>query len=173
MYWLLDYAEQENLRQVIVRLQTSIMQMQSRDQSEQVFPFIGRKSRSIARTLVDFLSEEHETVVDSFGGSGTFAYAALDCRRKVQFNEWEPYAFKMATAPFRDVPSEADYHHALLQIKEQLQPLMWRIYKTRCPNCGEELLFDGLFFDRDPQEFFNPTVHERLGANKENVISCC
>lgn len=44
------------------------------------------------------------------------------------------------------------------------------IYKTRCPNCGTELPFDGLFFDRDPLEFYHPMHHERLGENGENVI---
>ena len=46
MYWLLDYAEQENLRQRMVHLQSTIMNRQARDKSEQIFPFIGRKSRA-------------------------------------------------------------------------------------------------------------------------------
>lgn len=170
MYWLLDYEEQENLRQKIISLQTSIARAQIRDQGEQIFPFIGRKSRSIAQTLIDFLSDENENVVDPFGGSGTFAYAALDCGRKILFNEWEPYAFKMATAPFRGIPCETDYITALQQLKAEVQPTMSIIYKTKCPCCGEEFCFDGLFFDRDPQEYYNPTPHERLGRNGENII---
>ena len=78
MYWLLDYAEQENLRQRMIRLQSTILNRQPRDQSEQIFPFIGRKSRTIARTLIENLTDENALVVDPFGGSGTFAYAALD-----------------------------------------------------------------------------------------------
>ncbi len=170
MYWLLDYAEQESLRQRMINLQTCIMETQTRDQSEQMFPFIGRKSRSIARTLVNILSEEGEVVVDAFGGSGTFAYAALDCARKVLFNEWEPYAFKMATAPFRGIPAEAEFSMSLQQVKDKVLPVMNTIYKTKCPECGRELSFDGLFFDREPQEFYHPTVHERLGSNGENII---
>lgn len=170
MYWLLDYAEQENLRQKMIHLQTSILQIQPRDQSEQVFPFIGRKSRSIARTIVEDLTEENGTVADAFGGSGTFAYAALDCRRKVFFNEWEPYAYRMSTAPFKGVPTDTDYEAALTQIKTRIQPVMNTIYKTKCPNCGAEISFDGLFFDREPREYYNPTVHERLGENGENII---
>lgn len=92
MYWLLDYAEQENLRQRMVHLQSTIMNGQARDQSEQIFPFIGRKSRAIARTLIENLTDENAVIVDPFGGSGTFAYAALDAGRHVIFNEWEPYA---------------------------------------------------------------------------------
>lgn len=113
MYWLLDYAEQENLRQRMIHLQNTILNRQPRDQSEQVFPFIGRKSRAIARTLVENLTEEDAVVADPFGGSGTFAYAALDAGRHVLFNEWEPYAHQMSTAPFRGVPSIEDYCDAL------------------------------------------------------------
>ena len=130
MYWLLDYAEQENLRQQMIRLQTSIAGNQQRDQSEQLFPFIGRKSRSIARTLIENLTREGDTVVDPFGGSGTFAYAALDARRRMLFNEWEPYAYQMATAPFRGIPSEEDINAALEQIAQLVMPVINDIYKT-------------------------------------------
>ena len=95
MYWLLDYAEQEALRQRMIGLQTSIAGNQQRDQSEQLFPFIGRKSRNIARTLIENLTQEGDMVVDPFGGSGTFAYAALDAGRHIMFNEWEPYAYSL------------------------------------------------------------------------------
>lgn len=37
MYWLLDYAEQENLRQRMIHLQSTILNRQPRDQSEQIF----------------------------------------------------------------------------------------------------------------------------------------
>lgn len=170
MYWLLDYAEQENLRQRMIHLQNTILTRQPRDQSEQVFPFIGRKSRAIARTLIENLTDENAVVADPFGGSGTFAYAALDAGRHMLFNEWEPYAHKMSTAAFREVPTTEDYCDALRFLAQQVEPIMDTIYKTRCPNCGTELPFDGLFFDRDPLEFYHPMRHERLGENGENVI---
>lgn len=170
MYWLLDYAEQENLRQRMIRLQSTILNRQPRDQSEQVFPFIGRKSRTIARTLIENLTDENAVVVDPFGGSGTFAYAALDAGRHILFNEWEPYAYQMSTAPFHGVPTTEEYCAALRFIVQRVEPVMDTIYKTRCPNCGTELPFDGLFFDREPLEYYHPTRHERLGANGENVI---
>ena len=170
MYWLLDYAEQENLRQRMIHLQSTILNKRPRDQSEQIFPFIGRKSRTIARTLIENLTDENAVIADPFGGSGTFAYAALDADRRVLFNEWEPYAYKMSTAPFLGVPAPEEYSAALRFIAQQVEPTMATIYKTRCPNCGTELLFDGLFFDREPLEYYHPTQHERLGAHGENVI---
>ena len=170
MYWLLDYAEQENLRQKMIRLQNTIFNRQPRDQSEQIFPFIGRKSRTIARTLIENLTDENAVIADPFGGSGTFAYAALDAGRYVFYNEWEPFAFKMSTAPFRGVPSPEQYSEALRFIVQRVEPTMNAIYKTKCPNCGAELSFDGLFFDREPLEYYHPIQHERLGPNGENVI---
>ena len=170
MYWLLDYEEQENLRQKMIHLQSTILNNQHRDQDEQIFPFIGRKSRAIARTLIENLTDENSLVVDPFGGSGTFAYAALDAGRRVRFNEWEPYAYKMSTAPFRGTPNNEEYRAAVQFIKQQVEPVMNNIYKTRCPNCGAEIVFDGLFFDRSPIEYYHPTQHERMGANGENVI---
>ena len=146
MYWLLDYAEQENLRQRMIRLQSTILNRQPRDQSEQIFPFIGRKSRTIARTLIENLPDENAVVVDPFGGSGTFAYAALDAGRRVIFNEWEPYAYKMSTAPFRGVPDPEEYYTSLRFIAQQVEPTMDAIYKTRCPNCGAFNNMDKLLY---------------------------
>lgn len=170
MYWLLDYAEQEKLRQKMIHLQSTILDKQPRDQSEQQFPFIGRKSRTIAKTLIENLTDKNAVVVDPFGGSGTFAYAALDACRRMLFNEWEPYAYKMATAPFRKVPTSEEYNAALNYIIQQVEPTMKDIYKTKCPKCGAELSFDGLFFDREPLEYYNPTWQERFGKHGENVI---
>lgn len=170
MYWLLDYAEQESLRQRMIRLQNTILNRQPRDQSEQTFPFIGRKSRTIARTLIENLTDENAVIVDPFCGSGTFAYAALDAGRHVLYNEWEPYAYKMSTAPFRGVPSPEQYSEALQFVAQRVEPTMRFIYKTKCPNCGAELSFDGLFFDREPLDYYHPIHHERLGKNGENVI---
>ncbi|MBQ3194521.1 MAG: restriction endonuclease [Oscillospiraceae bacterium] len=170
MYWLLDYAEQESLRQRMIDLQNHIPNSLPREQAEQVFPFIGKKSREIARLIIEHLTDENGVVVDPFGGSGTFAYAALDAGRRIFFNEWEPYAYKLSTAPFRGVPSDEQYGNALRYLHERVNPIMDDIYRTRCPQCGEEFQFDGLFFDREPQEYFHPTTHNRLGENGENII---
>lgn len=171
MYWLLDYSDQENLRQKIIKLQTEIMQPRKREQKEQVFPFIGRKSRAIASTIIENLTDTGGIVCDPFCGSGTFLYAAQDCDRKILANEWEPYAYRMAAAPLKCVPSDEDYQIGLLQLLEDISPVMKKIYMTKCPRCGQELMFDALFFDREPEEYYHPMKHERMGkANGENVI---
>ncbi len=170
MYWLLDYTQQEELRQQIINLQTTIMQEHRREQNEQVFPFIGRKSRSIATTIINTLVTEEGVVCDPFGGSGTFAYASLDSGKKILFNEWEPFAFRLSTSPFRGVPNTIEYSQALSYFTQIVEPTMSTIYKTRCPNCGKEFMFDAIFFDRNPEEFYHPMRHERMGLDAENVI---
>jgi len=171
MYWLLDYTHQEKLRQKIIKLQTEIMQPRKREQAEQIFPFIGRKSRGIATAIIENLTESNAMVCDPFCGSGTFLNAAQDCNRKMKANEWEPYAYRMATAPFKGALSDIEYQEGVQQLLADISPIMKKIYMTKCPECGRELMFDALFFDRDPEEYYHPMKHERMGkARGENVI---
>lgn len=170
MYWLLDYEKQEEVRQTIIKLQSNLPALHQRAQREQVFPFVGRKNRNIARIIIEHLTDENAWVCDPFGGSGTFAYAALDTGRKITINEWEPYAFRLSTAPFQALPDETLYLREKEKFIELVKPVMESIYKTRCPACGRELMFDGLFFDRDPEEYYHPIHQERMGSNNENVI---
>ena len=170
MYWLLDYQKQEEVRQKIIDLQIDISTLRQRDQKEQIFPFVGRKDRTIASAVIEHLTVTDDLVCDPFCGSGTFAYAALDTRRRASINEWEPYAFRLSTAPFRGVTDEALYQFERERFVQTVKPVMELIYKTRCSECGHELMFEGLFFDREPEEYYHPILHERMGPCGENVI---
>lgn len=171
MYWLLDYEEQDRIREVILGLHNSLATPHRRIQSDQTFPFVGRKDRGIASIIIEALSPEDGLICDPFAGSGTFVYAALDCKRRVKANEWEPYAHEMMSAPFAELPTKDEYKEALESFKNRVLPVMAEIYATICPECGGKLMFDGLFFDRDPEEYYHPTIHGRLGKNNnENII---
>lgn len=171
MYWLLDYEEQDRIREVVLKLHDSLAAPHRRVQEDQTFPFVGRKDRGIASTIIESLTSNDGVVCDPFAGSGTFVYSALDCRRKVKANEWEPYAHELMTAPFSALPTKTEFEEALSSFKDRVLPTMEQIYETICPECGNTFMFDGLFFDRDPEEYFHPTPHERLGKNsRENVI---
>lgn len=169
MYWLLDLETQNDIQDRIIKLDENLL-TQTREQSEQMFPFVGRKSREISRRIIDALTDSDGVVCDPFLGSGTFAYAALDQGRSVVANEWEPFAYRMATLPLRKYPSAIEIDTALEQLEASIGPKMFEIYKTKCPHCGTEFMYDGLFFDRVPEEYFNPTKHNRMGKNGENVI---
>jgi len=171
MHWLLEPKEQDRIRRLITDLQKSLSATSStRDQSEQVFPFLGRKNRAIAAKVINFLCPKDGVVCDPFAGSGTFLYAALDCNRDVRANEWEPYAWRMTTSPFRKLPTDSQLKRAVALFKAMVGPRMFDLYKTKCPSCGRELMFDGLFFDRAPPAFQNPVRHDRMGPDGENVI---
>lgn len=171
MHWLLEPGEQDRIRRLIADLQKSLSATSSiRDQSEQAFPFLGRKSRTIAAKVITSLCPENGIVCDPFSGSGTFLYAALDCNRRVFANEWEPYAWRLSSAPFRNLPSDKQINAAVATFKTMVGPKMFDLYKTKCPSCGRQLMFDGLFFDRVPLSFRKPDRHERMGADGENVI---
>lgn len=170
MYWLLDYVKQEQIRQVIVNLQMKLSEAHPRDQREQIFPFNGRKDKAIAKTLINSLSPPGGNVCDPFSGSGTFGYAAMELSRRTFINEWEPYAYRLSNAPYNGLPENEIYTSTLRDIISRLEPLMRQLYLTRCPNCSSEFMFDGLFFDRHPENFFTPTRHERMGTHGENII---
>ena len=171
MYWLLDYDEQDRIREVVLKLHDSLAAPHRRVQEDQTFPFVGRKDRSIASTIIEALAPANGVACDPFAGSGTFVYSALDCGRKVMANEWEPYAHELMTAPFSPLPARTEFENALTSFKSSVLPTMQQIYETTCPECGKAIMFDGLFFDRDPEEYYHPTLHERMGRNShENVI---
>ena len=171
MYWLLDYEEQDRIRETVLGLHSSLARSHRRNQDDQMFPFVGRKDREIATTIIEALSPENGKVCDPFAGSGTFLYAALDSKRTVEANEWEPYAYEMMSAPLDTLPTQTEYDEALALFNNMVLPTMETIYETRCTKCGKTFMFEGLFFDREPEEFFHPTVHERMGKNNhENVI---
>lgn len=170
MYWLFDHETFENVRQTIIGLQLGVQRITARQQDEQQFPFVGRKDRRIASKIVEALSHPGDTICDPFGGSGSFALAALDVSRKVRINEWEPYAYRMMSAYFKPLPGQADIDAAIAQLQSELLPTMSFLYGTTCPSCHNEILFDGLFYDRSPREYYHPTPHERMGHNGENII---
>ncbi|EHL04971.1 restriction endonuclease [Desulfitobacterium hafniense DP7] len=170
MYWLLSPTEQEEIRDKITNLTFELSRLTDRDQADQIFPFVGRKDRRTARAIINNLALENGRVADPFAGSGIFAYAALDEGREVYANEWEPFAYRLSTAPFRTLPKQAEIEQGLNELEHLVGHEMRRLYRTVCPTCGKEHVIDGLFYDRDPEEYFNPTRHERMGPNGENII---
>ena len=172
MYWLLDIEEQEKVREKIVKIEKILSYYTPRrDQAEQVFPFNGRKDRTIAGHIISSLIEgEENTVCDPFAGSGTFVYSALDNNCKVLANEWEPFTYRMMSASFNQIPSSELIDKALETIKSKVESKMFNLYRTKCPKCGKELMFESIFYDRVPLEYYTPQKHDRLGQNGENVI---
>lgn len=167
MYWLLDDEKKNNVRNTITALVTELADANSTTQSDQLFPFVGRKDRNKSKIIVSRLSESGATVVDPFSGSGIFSYAASELGRTVKSNEWEPYTHRISSAPWRLPPNE-DIQAALVQLEPRVKPKMDELYRITCV-CGNEHVLDSLFFDRNPLNYRNVTNHERLGRNGENI----
>jgi 16S rRNA G966 N2-methylase RsmD len=167
MYWLLDDKNKEAVRNTITSLVAELAEVQGSSQSDQLFPFVGRKDRKQAKVIISHLSQAGDTVVDPFSGSGIFSYAATELNRRVCSNEWEPYTHRISTAPWR-LPASDKIARALTELEVVLKPQLDELYKTICV-CGHEHVLDSLFFDRVPLTYRDVTRHERLGENGENV----
>ena len=168
MYWLLDHENQQIVRGVLDRLVNGLSNEMTRTvHSDQIFPFQGRKSIAQAKFTIEVLSDDGGLVVDPFMGSGSFAYAASFSGRKVIANEFEPYTYMMATAPYKF--DEHGYAEACLNFLKKGRQLLEHYYHTTC-TCGNVIAMDSLFFDREPREYSDVTAHERLGPKGENIV---
>ncbi len=170
MYWLLPPEVQEKVRDEISALVDELVSITNRIQIDQKFPYTGRKDRRIARSIIRHLTTTDATICDPFSGSGIFGYAGLDEGRRVLMNEWEPYAFRMSGAPFRILPTKENVDANLSLIDSDIGDYLRWLYQIICANCGRMHVLDGLFYDREPPEYFHPTQHNRMGPAGENMI---
>ncbi|AKB85365.1 hypothetical protein MCMEM_1312 [Methanococcoides methylutens MM1] len=167
MYWLLKKDEQEIIRENVDKLVQRLSQISGNVQVDQLFPYVGRKDRRKAVAIIDELTDEEDTIVDSFVGSGIFIYGASELGRNCLGNEWEPYAYRMANAPWRLPPIEA-IKKAIDQLLKLIKIDFDFLYRTVCP-CGHIHVLDSLFFDRNPLKYNQISAHKRLGNDGENI----
>lgn len=167
MYWLLDPATQAKIRADITALTIGLSTIVGSTQEDQTFPFAGRKDRRKALEVIRHLSGGEDLVIDPFSGSGTFSYAGTELRRTVRAGEWEPFAHRLSTAPWR-VPAGADVVAALAAIENGVGAALRELYAIVCV-CGNPHVLDSQFFDRVPLRYTGVTAHERLGANGETI----
>lgn len=167
MYWLLAPNEQAKVRGAVTRLVEALSLISGNPQDDQLFPYVGRKDKRKARAVVEQLSPGDGVVVESFVGSGVIAYAIAETGRAFVGNEWEPYAHRMASAPWR-LPDVEELRAALQKLYRSVTPRFNELYWTVC-ECGEPHVIDSLFFDREPLRYTNVTHHERLGRGGRNI----
>ncbi|MFT4757409.1 MAG: hypothetical protein ACI91R_002063, partial [Vicingaceae bacterium] len=168
MYWLLDKERQGALRAKIDKLVIELSNTSHKPpHSDQIFPFQGRKAITHAQLVINVLTEENDSICDPFVGSGSFGYAAAQLGRKVYVNEYEPYTFKISSAPFKLPPRDELTETFSILIKEAKSALDY-YYRSKCV-CGEDIVIDSLFFDRVPLNYSNVEKHERLGRMGENI----
>jgi restriction system protein len=167
MYWLLESMFQQKIREDIDKLVESLSVITGNPQTDQLFPYVGRKDRRKALVTVKVLTNNDGLVVEPFAGSGSFAYAIWQAGRQCAANEWEPYACTMANAPWC-LPMENKVTEAIEEVTKKVESWFNDLYKIKC-NCGHQHVLDTQFFDREPLRYKNITKHERLGKNGETI----
>jgi DNA modification methylase len=167
MFWLLKKEKQKEIRERVDKLVHALAAITDNPHLDQTFPYVGRKDRRKAEIAINHLSEIHDIVIEPFAGSGTFVYACNNQNREVLGNEWEPYANRMANAPWR-LPEKEELYIAYEKLNLKVSSLLKDLYKTICV-CGHVHVLDSMFFDRVPLEYINVQKHERLGPNDETI----
>lgn len=167
MYWLLDSDEKLRLRNLMETLVQDISVIQGTVQDDQLFPFVGRKDLRKAAAVVRTLSNPDDLVVDPFSGSGIFTYAVSQLHRRAASSEWEPYTWRMSSAPWR-LPDQNELDEALKALHSAVDSDLNELYSIVC-DCGHSHILDSQFFDRVPLEYVYVTPHERLGKDGRTI----
>lgn len=168
MYWLLSADQQARIRETMTRLVETLSSMTVRVQDDQTFIYPGRKDRAKAVAIIDALARPGGVVVDPFSGSGTFPYATVEAGRTSIASEWEPYAHRLSTAPWR-MPEEAALDAALTSLGADVGPFMRELYGITCV-CGQPHVLDTQWFDREPLRYSNVAHHGRLGSEGRTIV---
>lgn len=169
MYWLLEKKIQYKVREAIDYLvETTSNTNLKVQQKDQVFPFQGRKSIEQVAQIISNLTKEDGVICDPFNGSGSFLIAANSVHRKILANEYEPYTYRMVKGII-DRPDYKLINKEMTLLEDKLSDIEKKNYKTIC-KCGETIVFESLFFDKEPLEYINIKQHERLGENNDNIV---
>lgn len=113
--------------------------------------FWGRKPHNLVHEYITHYSDEGDTVLDPFSGSGVTAFESLRAGRRGIYNDLNPlFTFLAASsAEYVDLQELEDAYDEVrrsLRCKEQplergdeivTKPFCW-LYSTRCRNCGHE-----------------------------------
>lgn len=167
MYWLLDEDEQQKIRETVRGVVTELSEIVGNPQTDQLFPYVGRKDRRKAAALIRHLSTENEVVCDPFSGSGSIPYAIQESNRKMVANEWEPYANRISSAPWR-IPKRPDLESAYVSLRLVIDQPLKDLYRIICV-CGNKHVLHSQFFDRTPLRYRDVTPHERLGEKGKTI----
>lgn len=169
MYWLFNPEKQRDIRTKIDSLVIELSKVKHKPpHADQLFPFQGRKAINHAKTVIENLTEQSDTVCDPFVGSGSFGYASAQLGRYTLINEFEPYTHRMMSAPYV-LPDEEELEQAFQFVEKAISKITNHYFRSICA-CGAPIIVDSIFYDREPLSYHDITPHERLGPNRENVI---
>ncbi len=167
MYWLLEEEEQQRIRGLVTAVVTELSTIQGNPHTDQLFTYVGRKDRRKAKTVISHLSLENEVVCDPFSGSGIIPYASQELGRELFANEWEPFANRLSSAPWR-LPGAKKLSDAYKALQLEITDPLNKLYQITC-TCGNKHVLHTQFFDRLPLRYRDVAWHERLGKEGRTI----
>ncbi len=136
-----------------------------------VMNFKGRKSPEIAQKAIEILSEENDSVIDLFMGSGSFVYAAVNAGRKIVATEIDNYTYS-AVYSLLYKADEQKLRFLYKTVEGEVKDEVMSLYETRC--CGTKNYISKLLYDPETQEYENPTPNrEIIDGNNIKLVSKC
>jgi len=169
MFWLLPLDKQELLRNKIEKLSDSLLAAKVEPEYiyRRAFIFSGRKSNAVSKVTIKELTSKNEVIYDPFMGSGTFIFEALKLKRHIIGNDIDSYSYFLVSILLRKFSKE-EINNKFNIIEDKVKNEIMVLYRSKC-SCGEPVFINKLFYDRNPENYFNPTRHIYIKDGK-NII---
>lgn len=136
-----------------------------------VINFKGRKSPDIAQKAIEILSNQEDSIVDLFMGSGSFIFAAANAGRKIVGTEIDNYTYS-AVYSLLYLADESKLKELYATVEKKVKSDVMTLYETRC--CNTKNYIAKTLYDPETQEFDNPTSNREIidGNNIKLVFKC-
>lgn len=143
-----------------------------------VFNFQGQKSPLVAKKVIEGLTSQEETILDSFFGTGAFVVAAADAERSVTGIELDNYTFNIVKNLLTKI-NAVKLDNFFQTVSSICQHEVMSLYETKVS--GNTYYIHKIYFDPITQEYFNPKKQRditrlhgdtiELEDNKDNIRS--
>jgi len=104
----------------------------------QLGPYVGKLKSGMARALIRFFSEEGDTVLDPFSGSGVVPYEALELKRNAIGNDLNPYAYVLTIGKLSAPRSEMEALKRASQYMDEAEQTKGEVDLERVPEWVRE-----------------------------------
>lgn len=141
------------------------------DSLRKTFNFKGRKSPSIAQSVLSCLSNGNELIFDPFAGGGSFIIASVRSGNRMISTEIDNYTYNADKALFESLDKTKLKKYFSI-VEETCKDYVMTLYETEC--CGVKNYINKLLYDPQNDEYYNPSPNREIkdGKNIIFVQSC-